>query len=218
MAYDIAAINAVKAIHKARRKEIEARLNDFERLWESGSEADIFAELAFCLLTPQSKAKVCWRRVEHMVERNLLLTAGEKTLSEAINPVRFKHTKARRIVETRDSFGPESPNPIKAAIHTFSSPAEARDWLASNIKGMGFKEASHFLRNVGKGGDLAILDRHILKNLKDMSVIDYVPASLSRKKYLEIEVRMRKLAYGIEIPLAHLDIVLWCKETGEIFK
>jgi len=218
MVQDNAAIREVKSLHESRKKEIEARLNDFKILWESGSEAEIFAELAFCLLTPQSKAKVCWGRVEYMVEKDLLLTADEKTLSKTINPIRFKHTKARRIIEAREGFGPAGRSPIKAMIRSFSSPAEARDWLALNVNGIGLKEASHFLRNVGKGDDLAILDRHILKNLKNMGVIDNYPSSLTRKKYLEIEGKMRTLSSEINIPLAHLDIVLWCKETGEIFK
>lgn len=83
---------------------------------------------------------------------------------------------------------------------------------------MGYKEASHFLRNIGKGQDLAILDRHILKNLKLLNVIEKIPDSMPPKKYLELEQTMREFSKEIGIPLDHLDIVLWYKETKKIFK
>lgn len=83
---------------------------------------------------------------------------------------------------------------------------------------MGYKEASHFLRNIGFGENLAILDRHILKNLVLLGVIESIPKGIIKNKYLEIEEKMAKLSKKIDVPMSHLDIVLWYKETGEIFK
>ena len=94
---------------------------------------------------------------------------------------------------------------------------KAREWLVKNIKGYGYKEASHFLRNIGKGFELAILDRHILKNLVEFNVIDGIPA-LTKKKYYEIEKKMKEFSERIGIPMAYLDFVLWYKQTGRIFK
>ncbi len=74
------------------------------------------------------------------------------------------------------------------------------------------------MRNIGFGDDIAILDRHILKNLDACRVIDEIPMSLSRKKYLNIEKKMVGFSKRLEIPLSHLDFVLWYKETGDIFK
>ena len=64
---------------------------------------------------------------------------------------------------------------------------------------MGYKEASHFLRNIGLGYDIAILDRHILKNLKLFNVIDEIPSSISKKKYFEIEEKMRNFSKKIKL-------------------
>ena len=83
---------------------------------------------------------------------------------------------------------------------------------------MGYKEASHFLRNIGLGKDLAILDRHILRNLQNLGVINEIPKTLSKNKYLEIEEKMRVFSKNIGIPLDHLDLLLWFKQTGRIFK
>lgn len=107
---------------------------------------------------------------------------------------------------------------IKALLDKFSDVYERREWLVKNIKGLGYKEASHFLRNIGFGKDIAILDRHILKNLNLLGVIKEIPESMGRKKYLGIEKNMAEFAKEIDIPLAHLDLLLWYKETGEIFK
>ena len=87
-----------------------------------------------------------------------------------------------------------------------------------NLTGLGYKEAGHFLRNIGFGEKIAILDRHILRNLHALGVIDELPESISNKRYLEIEKKMAEFAGRIHIPLDHLDLLLWYKETGEIFK
>jgi len=80
------------------------------------------------------------------------------------------------------------------------------------------KEASHFLRNIGLGKDLAILDRHILKNLKEYGVINEIPKSITKKVYIAIEDKMREFSKRINIPMDELDLLFWSKETGIIFK
>jgi N-glycosylase/DNA lyase len=87
-----------------------------------------------------------------------------------------------------------------------------------NIPGLGYKEASHFLRNIGLGCDLAILDRHIMRCLLECGVILEIPASLNRKRYLELEQKMKDFSAMLDIPLSHLDLVFWYSEKGEIFK
>ncbi len=87
-----------------------------------------------------------------------------------------------------------------------------------NVNGLGYKEASHFLRNVGLGEEFAILDRHILRNLKDFGVLPEIPISLTKKRYLEIEEKVRRFSREIGIPMGELDLLLWSKETGWIFK
>ena len=87
-----------------------------------------------------------------------------------------------------------------------------------NVKGMGFKEASHFMRNIGIGNELAILDRHILKNMKLLGVIDEIPESITENVYLMLEKKLSEFSKSSRIPMEHLDFVLWYKEAGEVFK
>jgi N-glycosylase/DNA lyase len=99
-----------------------------------------------------------------------------------------------------------------------ASALELREWLVKNVLGLGYKEASHFLRNIGRNDGLAILDRHILRNLKRLGVIKSIPKSISRKYYLDIEQRFSKFAIDLGIALDELDLVFWSMGTGEIRK
>src|SRR4030042_2590550 len=94
---------------------------------------------------------------------------------------------------------------IKSLLNSFEDIYECREWFVKNIKGLGYKEASHFLRNIGLGEKIAILDRHILKNLNLFGVIKEIPKSVSKAKYLKIEKNMIEFAKKIDIPLSHLD-------------
>ena len=94
----------------------------------------------------------------------------------------------------------------------------SRNWFAKNVKGIGFKEASHFLRNIGFGRDLAILDVHILKNMIKYGIIKTRPKTITKLNYLELENKLRKFSQEVKIPMDELDLLFWSAETGEIFK
>ena len=197
------------------KPQIESRLQDFSRIWKEASEEELFRELVFCLLTPQSKARTCWRAVERLERKCMIREAGPEEITRELVGVRFNLRKGEYICLARSRFSSCS---LRDTLAGFSDASAAREWLVANIKGLGYKEASHFLRNIGLGGDLAILDRHILKNLALMGVIDEVPASPSKKMYLEIEKKMIDFSREAEIPMSHLDLFLWYKEAGEVFK
>jgi len=216
--YNKEVIEEVLSIYSSIKDGIEARLNEFSEIWQNETDENLFSELAFCLLTPQSKAKMCWGSICTLKEKDVLINGGEEEVIDCLYGVRFKYKKAKYIVEVRELFKVDGKITLRKEIEKYGSPYEIREWLVENVKGMGHKEASHFLRNIGKGKDLAILDRHILKNLVLIGVIEKIPDSIPPKKYIEIENIVREFSKEIEIPLDHLDIVLWYKETREIFK
>lgn len=215
--WNMRAVKDIEAIYSLKKKEIKKRLDEFWQIWKNGSEEEIFAELVFCILTPQSKAKSSWNAVLRLIDANLLVEGTINKIAKELNGVRFKYKKSKYIVEARKIFREEEKIRIRPKIEKFDD-EEKRVWLVKNVKGLGYKESSHFLRNVGFGKNFAILDRHILKNLKLLEVIENIASSLSKKRYLEIEKRINEFAGKIKIPMSHLDLVLWYKETGEIFK
>lgn len=210
-------VGALQSLYRERKDEIQKRLSEFREVMK-WSDEDVFGELAFCLLTPQSSAKVCWDAVTKLKQQSLLLNGKPNQLESVLTQVRFGESKARYIVEARDMFTNDGKIQIKPRIQSFYNPFELREWLVENVKGLGYKEASHFLRNIGLGESFAILDRHILRNLVNLGVIPEIPVSLTKKRYLEIEERLRRFAAEIGIPMADLDLLLWSKETGWIFK
>jgi len=153
-----------------------------------------------------------------MKKRGLLLESEKEELLDVLSRVRFNRNKARYIEDARRAFLMDGRLILRKKLSTLSDPMEKREWLVREVKGFGYKEASHFLRNIGHGENLAILDRHILKNLFSLRLIRQVPKSVSRRRYLSIEMRMREFSRAVNIPMGHLDLLLWFNETGEIFK
>lgn len=214
--YDMC-LDEIRKIYFSKKKEIKQRLSEFGQIWERQDNKEIFAELVFCLLTPQSKAKTCWRAVSNLIEKNVLWDGETAQILAEVKNVRFKNNKTCYIEEARKYF--IKNNKINIAEYLKCPDVfKLRDWLVSNVKGIGYKEASHFLRNIGLGKNIAILDRHVLKNLKASKVIKAIPKSLPREKYLQIEKKMIKFSDKIKIPVSYLDFIFWSKETGEIFK
>jgi N-glycosylase/DNA lyase len=210
-------IQSLQALYQERKEQIQKRLAEFRQVMEWKDE-DVFAELCFCLLTPQSSAKVCWEAVTALKQRTLLLKGQPSELEPHLRSVRFSDSKARYIVEARNMFSKDGGLQLKSRISSFYNPFELREWLVENVKGLGYKEASHFLRNIGLGEGFAILDRHILRNLNRLGVILEIPTTLTKKRYLETEEKLRRFATEIGIPMADLDLLFWSRETGWIFK
>jgi len=215
---DLDNLQFIKRIYSFKRQEIVQRLSEFKRLWLQGKDKEIFEELAFCIFTPQAKAKICWEAIERLKNQGLLLRGPAREIKAEIKDVRFKNKKADYLVKARNFFSQNGNICIKSRISQFKDILECRDWLVKNITGLGYKEASHFLRNIGFGEKIAILDRHIMRNLKELNIIKEVPKYLNKSKYLDIEINMSGFSKRINIPLSHLDLILWYKETGEIFK
>ena len=215
---DVDTAGDLKVFWEKVRPLIEQREKHFGEVWEKAGEEEIFAELMFCLFTPQSKAVSCWEAVNILAANNMIFTASAEEIAEKISKVRFRNNKARYAVEARNLFLRNGKMKIKEKLKSFKDIYALREWLIKNIKGMGYKEAGHFLRNIGIGKELAILDRHILKNLKNLGAIKEIPKTLTPKIYFEIEKLMQDFSKKTGIPMGHLDMLLWCKESGGIFK
>ncbi len=97
-------LNEVKGTYFLIKDEIEDRLEEFQEKGRSGSDEEIFTELVFCLLTPQSKAKSCWLAIQNLINNNLIFQGSASEISEGLNIVRFRNNKARYIVEAREFF------------------------------------------------------------------------------------------------------------------
>lgn len=132
---------------------------------------------------------------------------------------RFPVARPTYIVLTRAYLQERCGMQLRRTLKSFRSPIERRDWLATDprIKGLGYKEASHFLRNIGFKG-YAILDKHVLRCLFDLGIIEQPKPPTTRTRYLEFESKLKAFAHAIGIDFDELDLVLWSMRTGEVLK
>jgi len=211
-------ITDLKKDYRAKKRTIEKRLAEFRAVYDRGDEA-IFEELCFCILTAGSSARMGMLTIAAL--RDILLTGSEKELQERAGEhrVRFWRLRPSYIHCTREHLKETCGLRLRELLESFDDPIARRDFLAKNkaIKGLGYKEASHFLRNIGFRG-YAILDKHIVNSLREMGVIGKRLKPTSRKGYLAIERKLARFAEDIGIDMDHLDLLLWSRKTGEILK
>lgn len=211
-------IEKIRAAHAERRDAITARLAEFEAVWKTGTDERLWEEMVFCFFTGGCSARMGIRSVEAV--RPILLTGNHSELSEALRGRhRYPNARAGYIVASRDFLQQHCRLELRAKLSSFDDDLERRDWLVKEkgIKGLGYKEASHYLRNIGLKG-YAILDKHILRSLAELKIIDDPKPPNTRSKYLRVEEKLKRLAALTEIDFDELDLVLWSMKTGEILK
>ncbi len=197
------------------RELIERRLAEFRSV-DRRDAVRLFEELAFCVMTPQSRARAAVRAVEELKSRGLLLGGGPEEVAEVLrrNGIRFHNQKAKYVVKNRELVRGDKPRLIELLgedVH------RVREVLVEVVWGFGLKEASHFMRNIGYSG-LAVLDRHVLRWMKALGAIEEVPGTLTRRRYLELERRFIRLSEELGLAPEALDLLLWYASTGEVLK
>jgi len=190
-------------------KLIDSRVQEFKAI-DKNSNDELFKELCFCILTANFNAEKSIKIQKEIGK--CFLTDSKDVLTQKLREGghRFPNTRANYISESikcKDSLG----EIVK--IHNGNA---LRDWIVENVKGLGYKEASHFLRNVGFD-DYAIIDFHIVDLLVDYKLIEK-PKTITKRKYMLIENLLKKLARKTGLTLAELDLYLWYMETGKILK
>lgn len=201
-------LDSVDELKKSEVREIiKKRINEFKS-FEKKTNRDWFCELCYCLMTANWKAEESMKLQEELWHEGFC-DLEHKKLEDFLKKKghRFWPQRAERIVDARKYQN------IKNILKKEKLP---REWLVNNIKGLGYKEASHFLRNVGYE-DYAIIDFHIVDLLVKEKIIER-PNTLTKNKYLEIENVLRTLGKKSGLTLAELDLYLWYLETGKILK
>jgi len=192
------------------KETIDNRMNEFEELGKQSSD-EIFKELCFCFLTANFSAKGGIRIQKEINDGFLVLSLEE--LSQKLKELRhrFPNARAKFILEAR-----RYKENIKEILDSIETDEEKREWIVKNIKGIGFKEASHFLRNIGHK-NVAIIDFHIVDLLVRNNLIEK-PKAITPKKYLEAEEILKKISEKTNTNLGELDLYLWYAETGKVLK
>ncbi len=192
------------------RDTIARRQSEFKAM-RSRECSDIFCEMCFCILTANFNGERTLK-MQDIIGKGFC-TFDLETMRQKLRELgyRFPNTRAKYICEAQ-----QQREALENALRTIPSEPELREWIVKNIKGLGYKEASHFLRNIGYT-DSAIIDFHIIDLLERQGCIER-PKTLSKRKYLEIEGVLRNLGKQAGLNLSELDLYLWYMETGKILK
>ncbi|MFB6116026.1 MAG: hypothetical protein ABEK10_00805 [Candidatus Nanosalina sp.] len=210
--------------YRSNQKKIESRLEEFNELRNS-SDIRKFEELSFVILTSQTDAKNAWQAVKKLREDSLILEGEKEEISDVLenSTISYSKDKADYIVKNRENLSqptladPERKVKINSRIDA-ENLESTREWFSENIKGISWKGASHFLRNIGYGNGFAIISSHIASQLFDLGLTDNPEPPKNRKQYLSKEEALQDLAENTGIDIKALDLVLWSMKTGEVFK
>lgn len=192
------------------KEEIRKTLQEFKQVPQS----DYFYELCYCLLTPSTRAINALYAVEQLKKRHFFEKSFNPVniLTDREHYIRFHNTKAKRLLRAEKIW-----NKVEQVLLANESVYSKREQLVRLVDGFGLKESSHFLRNIGYSG-IAILDRHILRNLSNYGIIDGEYKISTPKKYLDVENKFLEFSKTIGIGLEELDLLFWAKETGFVLK
>ncbi|MGB9748476.1 MAG: N-glycosylase/DNA lyase [Candidatus Woesearchaeota archaeon] len=199
------------------KKKINSRIREFEDILRKRNYNKIMSELFFCILTANFNAERSIK-IQNTIGDDFLKLRDYELASRLKDcGHRFPNTRANFICNARERKK-EIIEKIKSINenHGEHEEHEIREWLVKNIKGIGYKEASHFLRNIGFK-NLAIIDFHIVDILERHKIIKR-PKNLGKKNYLKIESVLKEIAGKTNLSLAELDLYLWFLETGKILK
>jgi N-glycosylase/DNA lyase len=206
-------LDAIEHLKQSSTKDVvDQRMAEF-KAFRMRSSHDNFKELCFCILTGNCGAEASLKIHAIIGDRFLTCSCPEEfTLLLKDNGGRFYNNKGNflgnacqyreTLKETMDAFGNDEQS--------------LREWLVEHVDGFGYKESSHFMRNVGYE-NVAIIDFHIVDLLVAHGLIEK-PKALSKKKYREIEQVLSGIAKKTGLNLGALDLVLWFMETGKILK
>ncbi|MCA1590311.1 MAG: hypothetical protein LC734_07975 [Acidobacteria bacterium] len=211
-------IEEVARAHRKNLVAIRQRLSEFDRIWATAIDAEIWEEMVFCFFTGGCSAAMGLKAVDAI--RPLLISGTREEIAGRLKGVhRYPNARARYVEESRDFLREQFDFKIRQKLNDFDDPHARRDWLAKEkgIKGLGYKEASHFLRNIGFKG-YGILDKHVLRCLAELKIIDDPKPPNSRSTYLTVEERLLRFARSVDIDFDEMDLVLWSIKTGKILK
>jgi N-glycosylase/DNA lyase len=227
----------ISRLDRIKAKEV------LQRFHNDKTPKEVFYDLCFCICAPQTtfksnllvnKSLKDFRYYEQQIPEKdtarYFNWFGE--LCVIVKPARFYHNKTRFLIELKRKF---------RFIYDYISYAKAfkapsvllRNWIVENIKGLGMKAASHFLRNQGYE-DLAVIDIHILKyfdenwiNLhtlgkynisKEARWVIVSKEGMTKKIYLELESVFRDIAKDYKLTVAELDAIIWKQRSKTEWK
>lgn len=199
--------------------------------WQDMSEELLWHELVACILGSkvafeQAQAAADYLNTHGLLDLRAFLNKGndfETQIVKALsNPIschlnrpsftfryRYPKLRANHIRRTADSIYGKHRS-IRSLLESSNNSNEARFIIFSNSIGVGPKQSSLFLRNIGYADNLAILDTHVLHY---MFLLGILPTRTQAVKtigdYEKLEAKFCDYTYDLGCNTAYLDTAVW---------
>ncbi len=212
--------NILQDEYRRLRPQIERAIGSFEGKLYQSEDAELFDELIYVLLAAGSSASSALRganAIKGIYAETPIPPCEQIARKLHSNHCRFHTVRAGYIHSALTFFRARG---LKSSLlkELAGGKEYLRDYLVRNIRGMGYKAGSHFLRNVGLFG-LAILDRHIVHALIELGLIDSNSRPpTSRADYLRLESLFQATARELNFTVEELDLLLWGIKAGKVLK
>ncbi|MFQ6060114.1 MAG: hypothetical protein ACE5KV_02310 [Thermoplasmata archaeon] len=200
-------------------------------VWKEMTEQDLWMELVSCILGSQVSYEHADSALRHLCSLGLLdfkllatkPSESERRIQVELNkplylPIRkngvrrkfrFPTTKARHICRTAINIY-SNGNSILEVLHDSKDSGDARNRIMAYCVGVGPKQASLFLRNIGFSSDIAIIDTHVLRFMNLSGIAEKKDLSLSSDNgYFRLEKRFLHYAKAMNVSAGGLDRVIW---------
>jgi N-glycosylase/DNA lyase len=210
---------AVLTMSRRVKDELAASRVDWRRLTEEA----LWGELSGCILgsgVSYAQARTATRRLldtdlarpwEMPLELPLLTSSFEKALrgSRPGTGYRYPYARARSLAITVARIYGEGRS-IKIMLADAGNASQARRQLVRVVHGVGPKQASLFLVNVGYGDGLAILDRHVIAFLRITGRYPGRNAHISSlSSYEQLERDLLCYAHERGVDASAFDLAVW---------
>ena len=213
------------AIHNAIREVCSAleERSHGPRSWASIAENDLWRELVACILGSGVRFEAACSAVERMDGQRLFSESRRSSrfqqyerdvvgaLSQGTRPSRYPFSRLRgkqiRSAAERLYGGSDT---IRSFLEDSHGIRDARRRFASEVSGLGPKQASLFLRNIGYAVNVAVLDRHVLTYMSWVGLTEGRIRSISTvQRYEALEDAFIEHAYSFGYAPDRFDLAVW---------
>jgi len=210
------------------REAVEAISPDIKARADVGprdhEERSLWWELSCCLLSSQVPFDLAVAAADRIDTEGLLWTQTGCAASFAndieallrypfevdgrMRHYRFPTSRGRQLAETHSRvtscFGS-----LGGLLSRYADANDARQWLVAHSPGIGPKQASMFLRNIGHSYDLAVLDRHVATYMSALGIEMPGRIASGLTGYMRREQALRSHAKDLGLSVGLMDWAIW---------
>lgn len=195
--------------------------------WRRLSESRLWTELCLCILSSRTQFDAAVDAIGRLNRVGLMVRLRKEPelvsyldVASILRPAKrqqpkvpgipFWRTRARQLVKAARLFYGGGNEGLRKFLSRFRDSETARSQLVENVPGLGMKQASHFLQNVNFSRDLAVIDTHLVRFLREeLMVIDMEPDGLTPGAYVRLEWLIQRIATANGLDMRLLDRTIW---------